>query len=249
MNNQKEAIKKSGQFIANDKQGVPVILEWQKTTLFAPEYAAVMKEIWTLACAAYLPVEMKFLRTFPQVVGTEDYYKPFEPFFKDGLHAVDWGKVEEVMQALLKSHFIFDASTWGPEVTVMYAKDVCYVITIKDQQTNVLLGVITLIKRANYAQGDIKVMSVAVDPKHQRRGLATLLMSSIFRIMPDIKRTFMCTRVTNDAMLQACTLWGFTPDEHPILDHPFNLDHWKFFEYNADKVNVLQKIAAKLKPV
>jgi len=70
-----------------------------------------MKEVWPLARAAYVPMEIQFLHKFPRVVGAEPYFKPFEPLFKNGLKSVDWGKVEEAMQTLLKSHFIFDAST------------------------------------------------------------------------------------------------------------------------------------------
>ncbi len=246
MNNQKEPIKTTGQFTANDKQGVPVIVEWQKTTLFAPEFATAMKVVWPVAREAYTPVEMQFLRTFPQVVGTEDYFKPFEPLFKDGLHVVDWGKAEETMQTLLKSHFIFDTSTWGAEVTALYANDVCYVVTVKEQKTNTLRGFITFMMRANYTQGDTKVMSFAVDQTHQNRGLGKLLMSSMLKIAPDVKRIFLCTRVTNDPALKAYRSWGFTKDENPVMDHAFNLNHWTFLEYKVNESDTLQKTAERL---
>src|SRR3990172_10346394 len=93
----------SGVYNEKDKNGTAVRLEWQKTTLFAPEFAAAMKEAWPLAREAYTPVEMQFLRTYPEVVGTEDYFKPFEPLFKNWLDAVDWAKAEETMQALLQT--------------------------------------------------------------------------------------------------------------------------------------------------
>lgn len=244
--NQKEVTKTAGQFSAYDKQGVPVIIEWQKTTLFAPEFAAAMKEAWDVAALAYTPVEMQFLRTYPEVVGAEDYFKPFESLFKNGLDAVDWAKATEVMQTLLKSHFIFDASTWGAEVTAMYAKDVCYVVTIRDQQTKALRGFCTFMIRPNYTQGDIKVMSFAVDPAYQNRGLGKLLISSILKINPSIKRIFMCTRVTNRLVLIGSPFLGFTKDTTPILEHAFNLKHWIFFEYKTAQTDVLQKIAAGL---
>lgn len=249
VNDQKELMKTAGQFIAYDKQGVLVTIEWQKTTFFAPEFATVMKEVWPIAREAYIPVEMQFLRAYPKVVGAEDYFKPFEPLFKDGLNAIDWVKAEETMQALLKSHFIFDASTFGDEIRAMFAKDVCYVVTVKDQQTNGLRGFITFMVRSNYAQGDIKVMSFAVDLGQQNRGLGKLLMSSILKIIPDIKRIFLCTRVTNDTALKAYRSWGFVKDENPVMDHAFNLDHWEFLEYKLNTSNTLQKTAAGLQAV
>jgi GNAT superfamily N-acetyltransferase len=238
-----ETFKTKGQLSAHDKQGNPVILEWQKTTLFAPEFAAAMKEVWECGRDAYLPVEMKFLRAYPQVVGTEEYYKPFEPFFKNGLHAVEWDKVEEVMQEILKSHFIYDTSTWGPEVLEMFGKDTCYVVTVKNQKTNTLLGFITFLERQNYKAGDSKIMSFAVAPEYQNYGLGKLLISSIFKIKKDINRIFACTRVTNKTVRLGYSLCGFTKDEHPVLDHAFNLEHWVFVEYKTDHVNTLQEIA------
>jgi ribosomal protein S18 acetylase RimI-like enzyme len=249
MNNTKESKPNAGRFTVQDKTGTPIILEWQKTTLVAPEFATAMKEAWPLAREAYTPVEMQFLHKFPQVVGSEPYFKAFEPLFKNGLKAVDWTKAEETMQTLLKSHFIFDASTWGPEVLAMYAKDVCYVVTARDQQTKTLLGFITFMIRPSYAHGDVKVMSFAVAVHHQNRGLGKLLMSSILKIDANLKRIFLCTRVTNDGALKAYRAWGFVADEHPILDHAFNLEHWIFFKYEFSKSNILLKTAARLKGV
>jgi ribosomal protein S18 acetylase RimI-like enzyme len=247
MNNQKKLAKTTGQFTAHDKQGIPVIIEWQKTTLFAPEFAAAMKAVWPCAKNAYTSVEMQFLRRFPQVVGTEDYFKPFEPLFKDGPNAVDWAKAEAVMQTLLKSHFIIDTSALNAKIKELYAKDICYVVTIKDQKNETLLGFITFLVRVNYPQGDVKVMSFAVDRAYQNHGLGKMLMSSILKINSTIKRIFLCTRVTNDLALKAYRSWGFTKDEHPIMDHAFNLEHWIFLEYRLDKNTTLQKTAANLK--
>ncbi|MFH0898869.1 MAG: GNAT family N-acetyltransferase, partial [bacterium] len=235
-----------GQCISHDKHGTPVIIEWQKTTLFSPEFATAMRQVWPLACQAYTSVEMQFLQTYPEVVGTENYFKPFEPLFKNGLDTVDWGKAEEVMRTVLKSHFIFDASTLSAEIVTQYAKDACYVVMLKDQQSNAVLGFITFIARANYAQGDIKVMSLAVDQIHQKRGLGKLLMSSILKISPGIKRIFLCTRVTNETANKAYQAWGFTKDENPIMDHAFNLDHWIFLEYKINRADLLQEIAKSL---
>lgn len=227
-------------FLAYDKQNDPVVLEWQKTTLFAPEFAETMKAVWPLACKAYTPVEIDFLRAFPSVVGKESYFEVFEPLFKAGVKFVDWGKVEKVQQDLLKSHFIYDASTWTSDILAAFSKDVCYVVVVKDKKTKEILGFITFLKRVSYATGDIKVMSLAVDPKYQNRGLGKLLMGSIFKIDSTVNRIFLCTRVTNDKALKAYKSWGFIKDEHPILDHAFNLAHWNFLEYKKTNNGILQ---------
>lgn len=244
--NNKTELKSKGTFIAHDKNGTKVLLEWQETNLVAPEFATATKTVWELTRKAFIPVEMQFLRAHPEVVGTEDYYKPFEPMFKNGLSSVDWVKTEEIMHDLIKSYQFFDASTLPAEVIAMYAEDVYYFVTIKDQQTNGLLGYISFMVRSNYVKG---VMSIAVDPAHQNCGLGKLLMSSILKIRPDIERFFLNTRVTNDTARNAYLAWGFTNDENPAIDHALNPNHWIFFKYEFNKTNILQKAAAELKIV
>ena len=241
MNNQKS--EKIGHFFAHDKHGVAVVLEWHKTNIVSPDFAADMTKVWTFARDAYVPVEMDFLKAFPEVVGTEPYFAPFESLFVNGVEHVDWNAAEKTMEAILKGHFVFDPAKFPQQVIEMFGQDSTFFVVIKDQTTDIMLGFITFLMRSNYVAGDIKVMSLAVSVDHQNRGLGKLLMSSIFKIVSDIKRIFLCTRVTNVIALNAYRSWGFVIDEHPILDHAFDLKHWTFMEYKADLSDVLQKTA------
>ncbi len=245
MSNQIES-KKSGQLLAKDKQGDSITLEWHKTNIVSPDFAVAMKDAWAFARDAYTPVEMQFLKAFPEVVGKEPYFKSFEPLFQNGLTNVDWKAAEEIMQLILQGHFVFDPAKFPEQMKKMYENDQAFFVVAKDTKTGKGLGFITFMIRANYAAGDVKVMSFAVDVAHQKRGLGKLLMSSIFKIAIDIKRIFLCTRVTNDTALKAYGSWGFATDEKPVLDHAFNLDHWTFMEYKTEQSDVLQKIAASL---
>ncbi len=247
--NQKEIIKNSGQFTATDKQDYPVIIEWLKTTLFAPEFAEVLRAVWPMGCVSYMAPEMEFLRAHPEVVNEEEYYKPFRPLFKNGLDNVDWLQVEIIMRDLLKMHFIFDTSTWGPEVAAMFANDVCYAVIARDQQTKEIRGFISFMMRPCYALGDIKLTIFTIDQAYQGRGIGKLLMSSIYAIKPDIKRICLCVRVTNSIALTTYQSWGFVYTDNPILDHPHNFNHWKFLEYKTTSDGVLEKVAAGLKEV
>lgn len=238
---------KSGLFQTKDKYGKPIILEWNKIGMLTQEFSALMENIWDIACAAYTPVEMKFLKAFPQVVEKEAYFKPFEHFFEQGLKAVDWSLVEIKMQETLKSHFVFDVAKLPEQVIKTYARDICIFIQAKDMQTNAILGFITFMIRPNYPIGNVKVITFAVSPSAQNRGLGKLLMSSIFNIVTGIKRIFLCTRVTNEQALSAYRSWGFTNDINPIMDHPFNMEHWTFMECNAEQSDILQKVARTLK--
>jgi GNAT superfamily N-acetyltransferase len=244
MNNHQE--QKSGSFFVQDKNGAAVVLEWHKTNIVSPDFAALMKDAWTFARDAYVPVEMDFLKAFPEVVGTEPYFAPFEPLFREGIAHVDWNAAEKIMETILKGHFVFDPAQFPQHVVEMFGKDISIVVAVKEQSTGKMFGFITFLIRANYAAGNVKVMSFAVDVAHQKRGLGKLLMSSIFKIVSDINRIFLCTRVTNTVALNAYRSWGFMIDEKPVLDHAFNLQHWTFMEYKTDHSDILQQAAERL---
>lgn len=243
MNNQNN--EKSGFFLAHDKYNTPIIIEWHKTNIVSPDFAAYMKTTWDFARDAYISVEMDFLKSFPEVVGAESYFASFEPLFAQGIGHVDWDEAEKIMENILKGHFIFDPSQFPKHVVEMFSQDTVFFVSIKEEKTKTILGFITFLMRNNYTTGDIKVMSLAVDVKHQKRGLGKLLMSSIFRIIPDIKRIFLCTRVTNTIALNAYRAWGFVIDENPILDHAFTPQHWTFMEYKTEQCTTLQETAKK----
>ncbi len=117
----------------------------------------------------------------------------------------------------------------------------------RDEKTNELLGFITLLSRASYPPGTVKVMAFAVAPAYQNRGIGKILMSTVFKIFPNLTRLFLCTRITNQTAIEAYKAWGFTPDAEPIMDHPFNLKHWIFLSYYPAATNTLQTAAMQLK--
>ena len=224
--------------------GEAATISWQKTTLFAPELAALKKESWTIAQAAYIPVEMQFLKAFPKVVGVEPYFTQFEDLFKNGVQNVDWQAAEAIMTAMLKGHFVFDPAKFGQAMVDAYGKDTGYFIAARDAK-GTMLGFATFLERANYPQGTIKVVSLAVDQAHQNKGLGKLLVASIFKAKPTITKLFLCTRVTNTQALGAYKKWGFVPDATPIMDHAFDLAHWSFLTYDPTARSVLQDCLKK----
>ncbi|MBS1987898.1 hypothetical protein JST56_02800 [Candidatus Dependentiae bacterium] len=114
--------------IAHDKLGDQVILEWKQTNLLAPDFAQAMSSVWEpISRQAYTPVEMQFLKAFPNVVTSEPYFKPFEALFKDGIEKVDWNAAELIMETILKSHFIFDTSLLSEEMKKKFAQDSCFI--------------------------------------------------------------------------------------------------------------------------
>jgi len=249
MNNSKKSEQKSGSFRAQDKTGRPVILEWLKTDMASLEYAVAMKSVLDIACSAYTKVEVEFLRAHPEVVGKEDFFKPFEALFKNGIASVNWHLVEQKMQEILTSMFIIDVSAYSDDIKKRLSTVEQFFISVKDEQTGTILGFVQFLITPEYAEGDVKCIAFAVRPEVQNRGVGKLLVSSICKILPDLKRIFLCTRITNSTAQKAYYSWGFTKDINPEIEehmYTFNVNHWIFLEYKIDQITVLQKTAATL---
>lgn len=240
------ATKKAGQFKGQDKTGIPIIIEWQKTDVQDSEYAPIMRSVADVAVKSYLPVEMQFLKTYPDLVFTDDYFKQFEPFFKNGVDAVDWKLVEEKMASVIRSMYV----TKLPEnIVELFANDIYFVVTAKDGATKKLLGFVLFLIAPCHPQGSVWPGHLAIAPEEQNRGLGKLLMSSIFKIIPQMKRILINTRITNDAAFNAYQAWGFTQDHNPI-ENPnfkFNKEHWRpYMNYRTEQSDILQKLSETL---
>lgn len=242
--------KASGSFQAKDKHGKPVILEWKKLTVQSTEFPETMKNICDIACAAYTPVETLFLKKYSDQKTHEEYCKSFDTLFKnspqepewnDFKHALevkDWVTVEAIMPLVIKQIYTMDYSKFGS------SPDLHFFVTAKDIKTKALLGFIEFFITPEYPSGDVKSPSFAIAPSEQNRGLGKLLMSSILKIVPECKRIFLSTRITNDISQKAYSAWGFMQDLNPIQEPYFkqNPEHWVFMEYKTSQQNSLQKL-------
>ena len=239
-------MKKQGLFKAVDKQGVPVTIEWYRDGMFAQATIDTMAKMWECARQAYVPIELDFLKAFPEVVGAEPYYKPFELLFAQGTDNVDWQEASTVMEGMLKKHFVIDLSKIPASIVTHYQHDQSIIVTIKDANSQQQLGFMTFMIRAEYPVGHVKAIAAAVLPSAQGRGLGKLMMSALFNIVPHVELIFLSTRVTNTSALRAYEAWGFVRSDTPIQDpqHMFNPKHWVFMHYDATSHDILQKLAA-----
>jgi len=239
------ATKKAGQFTAHDKSGRAVTIEWKATSITSPDCAKIMQGLADVACAAYVSVELKFLRIFPGAVSTDEFHTSLAPLFAHGVEAVDWHAVESAVAKNLKGIYEMDFSRFGEDIIKRFVDDVYFFVTVADKATGTLLGFITFSVTPAFGAGDVKVISLAINPVDQNRGLAKLLMSAIFTVLPDVRRIFLSTRITNEQAINAYRAWGFIDELNPIKDphHTFNPKHWIFMEYKAGQSDSLQKIA------
>ena len=262
MNNQKSSewityvkkattARKTGQFTAQDKAGTPIILEWTVTDVRSPNFSVLQKSICDIVVQAFAHVEIQFLKVHPEL--HDEYCQSFEPLFKNGpaandlqelkqaLKAANWQLSEEKMQSVLRAMQLIDYSNFGVE-------DVHIFVLVKDDKSKKLLGYATFYIMPEYPDGDVKITGIALTQTEQNRGLGKLLMSSVLKIIPKVKRIINSAHPTNDKAIRAYQNWGFVSNPNPISEPhmPINKKHWVYLVYNVEQTDILQKAAKRL---
>ena len=81
------------------------------------------------------------------------------------------------------------------------------------------------------------MINIGVAAEEKNKNLDRLLMSSIFNILPNIKRIFLFIRPTNLLVLEMYQIWGFTQDHTFEQDpnHKVNLEYLIPLEYKIDQ--------------
>lgn len=238
----------SGMLQAHDKQGLPIVLEWYRTSFQSADFSEIKKIISEVLIEDYVSVSIEFLKQHPEAVQQDENFRSLEPLFKNGVERIDWNLVENQEREELRQVFAFDLASLIAESKISLPEDYYFFVLARDKTTSNLLGFIRFGIAPYYVFGDVKVITVAVASIAQNRNLEKLLMSSIFKIIPNVKRIFLATRPTNITAIKAYETWGFTPDAHPVQDPHWKAiqDHWVYFEYQANQINILQKTAESL---
>lgn len=243
----KEETPSQGQFFAKDKFGQSVFLEWKKTDITSSELAEFKKNICDIASQALAPGEMEFLRTCPESVAREPFLMGCAPLLVQ--EAVNWKLVEEKIASTIKQFYLTDLSSFGSDIIKPLLNDVYILVTVKNSEKDRSLGFIMLSITPALPFGNIKVIEVAITPAENNRELDKLLMSSIFKIVPNVKRLFTFSRPTNEYRFKTYSTWGFSQDRNGFQDpnHKVNSEYLILFEYNTERNMTLQKTADLLK--
>ncbi len=117
-----------------------------------------------------------------------------------------------------------------------------------------LLGCILLrIIYKNNTYESVELDTIVVNPKAQGRGLSTILISSIFKLLPKTKRIFLDVLCTNKKAIGIYESFGFIKYENnneelnifmsKILSYSFD------YEYLTDKCSKFQKVAATFREI
>jgi GNAT superfamily N-acetyltransferase len=228
-------LKKSGKFLANDKQENKIVLKWEISNNATLSFCNRVKRCSEFLAQAYASVELNFLQKYPESISKE-MYNSLEPMFKDK-EKIDWNEIEKQVKNILKQ--LFDTgfkNSFSPG-------DIYLSVLAKDQKTEKPLGLILFLIKESFDCGTILPTVLGVDPEFQNRGLGKLLMSSVFKIIPQTKRIILHTRPTNDKAINAYYAWGFVNDLNPTPNEYLIPEYWINLEYKADQVDTLQKVA------
>lgn len=222
---------KSGQ---NKVPGTSLILSWEAMPTNAPSLARQINALAPILVSTYVPMEIDFAQAYPEAISEEFFLKPLIKHFQDGPHKVSWEKVEQDLTANLTKFFAeTDFSQFAqPE-------ELCILVKAQNKETQEVLGIIQFLITPEYEYGTVKSGLYGVLPTHKDQGIEKILMSSLFKVLPQTKRIFLHTRVTNQAALNLYQSWGFRKFEGP-------LPYWTDMEYISNQEEGLQKLAQTL---
>lgn len=237
-----------GMLKTTDKLGKSIIIEWAKGDILSSDLAAFKSSISDMASRIFAPVEVQFLSTHPHAVSEEIFLRACAPLFEKGEEHVDWEKVDETIRSTIKQFYLADLSRFGMEAIKPLLNDVYFFMTLKDQETNQIIGFLMSSITPALSYGNLKLINLGRYPEDINRGLDKILVAALFKIIPELKRIFLYCRPTNAADLKEYQSCGFKPDLNPIQDpnHKVNLNYLTLLEYRTENANSLQEEAEKL---
>lgn len=229
-------------FEVKDELNRSILIEWKASDILSPDLAEFKQSIANIAAKTLAPTEVLFLKAFPKALSHEMFLKPCIPLFANGLEKVNWVLVEETIESSIKQFYLADLSKFGMEMIKPLLNDVYLFSTIKDKETHTILGFMICSITPALPNGDVKLINLVVVDEEQNKGLEKLLLSSIFTIIPQIKRIFCFARPTNTSALTLYQNLGFTKDLYSPEDpnHKVDMNYLIRLQYKTDESDILQ---------
>lgn len=215
------------QFLTQDKLGGQISIEFEIVDPLSIQFSEKLALISDSLSRAYVSVESQFARQFPESLSRDKFLNSLEPFFKDGVSKVEWPLVEENIENILRK-FFGDAFSKSLSAN----KEVCsnfthFLIVAKEKNSPSPLGAIYCMMSNTESEQTIRVPIFGVAPEAQSRGIGKILMSSILKQIPNVKKIALSTRITNEKALKAYRAWGF-------VSSPNTIEHWANLEYSVE---------------
>lgn len=228
-------VQTDGYFNTQNSSGVDFVIEWEKIEANSMKLNEKVRTMSHLLVNAYSNIEIEFARKYPDLVKDEMFLKSLAPLFEKGVSNVDWFAAQNQIKEVL-NHFFLETD-WTQFSKI---EDIHIFALIKDKNSSQVLGLAQFLITSEYEYGTIKVaLYDGVNPSTHPE-INKLLLSSIFKLIPNVNRLFLHTRITNETAIIAHQQLGFTKFQGP-------LQYWQDLEYCADKNDLLQMIAESLK--
>jgi len=234
LNSTKELMgQKSGTFQIKDKPNLPIIFEWQVIDPKSPEFTQRIKQVSNLLVDTYTQMELEFTKKHPDLISNEYFLKSLEPLLKD-LENVDWKLVENQIKST------FDQFFTNTDFSMFAGKDEFHIFVFaKNAQNNEYLGFIQFLITPEFQDGTIKIAYFGVNQVASKYNLEQFLIASVFKLVQNIQKIFLHTRITNQKAIDLYYSLGFQK-------FAGNLPNWIDLEYLTDKTDILQNAANKL---
>lgn len=247
--------KNTGIAIAIDKTGARINLTWRAYWPYTQQtlFAAIIDALEPMAEQTLMPVELTFIRTFPEHT-LHNSFAYLQPLFAQGFQNVDWQKVTTLITATETARKKNDPTDpWQKH-------DLCIFITAHDNrsstpienksaaessptQSSLPLGYAKFVIKADDPTGSIILDELVVTETAQRRGLAKILISCIYTIIPAIKQIALYVRPTNIQAQTAYLAYGFTQQE---IEDATCSKNWCYFVYDSAAEHLLQDTAQEI---
>jgi hypothetical protein len=217
-----------GQFTAKNQLGKEILLEWESVDPLSSRFNEKIKEVRDILVETYTQIELGFSQKFPEAIPNEFFLKSLAPLFQEGASKIDWALIEG------KIRTIFDTFFASTDFTKFSKENEVYVFVIaKDKTSGLPEGVVQFLINKDFPYGTVKACYFGISALQEEAGLEKILMSSIFKMLPETKRIFLHTRVSNTKAIERYLAWGFEQFHESML-------YWPDFEYLTENSKALQ---------
>lgn len=223
--------RQSEDFLAKDKLGNFVILEWEKAIPKEQSYFDATKKISDLYCLSRIDVQLDFWRKHPDKCPEE-----IRDFIKEPTESLDLDLVKAKACELGKLAFSGDDFSETDEIV--------FFVNLRDKKTNVMLGSVIFGIGGEYNYGDVFIRDIVSLPQVRDRGLGKLMASSIFKILPDLTNIKVYVLDTNKNAVAVYSSWDFKKED---IDSKTHKEARILMGYDTKKSKLLQQVAVNLK--
>lgn len=228
-----------GHLVFKEQINREIIFEWDKMNIISNAYREMMKKLSDIIVSAYVPIEMAFLRKHPEIVNTIEFFKPFQWYFEGGAKNANWGLIEAKMVDELRKLATADQQPYFDE------SDVAIFVVFKESD-GTPLGFVQFTICPDYPFGTVRLESMAIVPEKRHRGYGKLLISSIFKIIPNVDHIFLYTRSINEIAVKAYLSYGFQRSRN-VENDPWVRQGYVKMEYAINRSAILQQASHHLK--